>query len=169
MLVGRMRTLLWSLPALLACSSGAARASASVDAGDDAPSLLGDGAAPPDTGAPPPWDGGPLACGDAAVSLASDLLPIFDRRCAGVEGCHGAAVSTAPAVFAFLVNAPSTECPDRMKVTPGDPERSYVIDKLLGRNLCGSGNARMPLGGAPLAPAEIQRIYDWICQGAPND
>jgi hypothetical protein len=61
----------------------------------------------------------------------------------------------------------------RLRAAPGDPEHSYVIDKLTSHNLCsGSG---MPKGFGfngkwkPLPAAEIQKVYDWICAGAKND
>ena len=52
-----------------------------------------------------------------------------------------------------------------MRVTPGDPSASYLIDKLLGSNLC--IGTRMPKPPSPaLAPADIDLVSSWICHGA---
>ena len=51
---------------------------------------------------------------------------------------------------------------------PGDPEGSYVIHKLTGKNLC-APNTTMPLNKPKLPAAEVQTVYDWICEGAPNN
>jgi hypothetical protein len=50
-------------------------------------------------------------------------------------------------------------------IGPGDPEHSYVINKVTDKNVC--LGVRMPNGKTPLTAAEIQVIYDWICEGAP--
>ena len=55
-------------------------------------------------------------------------------------------------------------CGRKVWIAPGDPERSYVLDKLRGQILC--GGARMPLGKPPLDDGELSAISDWICEGA---
>jgi hypothetical protein len=66
------------------------------------------------------------------------------------------------------VNQISEECSDlRLDVKPGDPEHSYVIDKLTGRNIC--SGVPMPRGEPMLPAAQIQTLYDWICEGAPQN
>jgi hypothetical protein len=52
-------------------------------------------------------------------------------------------------------------------VVPGSPSTSYIIDKLMGTNLC--MGSQMPFGASPLSPATIQIISDWISEGAPNN
>jgi hypothetical protein len=52
-------------------------------------------------------------------------------------------------------------------VTPGDPARSYLMNKVTGVGMC-RGTQRMPIG-VPLVPSKIQTIADWICAGAQND
>jgi hypothetical protein len=102
------------------------------------------------------------------VKFARDVEPILMSGCSG-EFCHGLAMTSASRAHAFLVNQPSFECDgERPIVTPGDPDRSYLMDKVLGRNLC-AGHA-MPRGfGNRLSPDEVQTLSDWICEGAPND
>jgi hypothetical protein len=78
-------------------------------------------------------------------------------------------MTTAARAHASLVNQPSLECDDmRPLVTPGDPARSYLVDKMLDRNLC-SGHP-MPRGlGNRLSQQEIVAVTEWIREGARND
>jgi mono/diheme cytochrome c family protein len=89
------------------------------------------------------------------VSFASDVLPIFDAKCAI---CHGIAggwdASSYEAVMNTGDNAPA--------VIPGDPEGSLLAKKLLGTQEQG---AVMPPAGA-LAAQETQLILNWIAAGA---
>jgi len=66
--------------------------------------------------------------------------------------------------YAMLVNAPSTEVPSLMRVNPGQPDASYLIQKLEGRAAVG---ARMPLNQPPLPQETINVIREWIANGAP--
>ncbi len=102
------------------------------------------------------------------ASLARDVEPIFMSRCSG-EFCHGLSMTTPARTYAFLVGQYSLECDDpRALVTPGDLEHSYLVDKILGRNLC--GGHPMPRGlGNRLSPQQIRAVTDWICEGARND
>ena len=65
--------------------------------------------------------------------------------------------------YALLVNAPSTEVPSLLRVDPGDPDNSYLIQKLEGTATVG---ARMPLGGSALPPETIAVVRQWILEGA---
>jgi hypothetical protein len=47
-----------------------------------------------------------------------------------------------------------------LRVDPGHPENSFLLVKLEGPPP--DQGSRMPLTGAPLTDAEIQRIRDWI-------
>jgi hypothetical protein len=100
------------------------------------------------------------------VHLARDVQPIFMSACSG-EFCHR--LTTPSRAYAFLVNQDSVECDDsRPLVTPGDPDRSYVVDKILDRNLC-AGHP-MPRGlENRLSPDEVRTVTDWICGGALDD
>ena len=70
--------------------------------------------------------------------------------------------------YAALVNVPSREKPQLMRVKPGDPDNSYLIHKLEGGpNIL---FARMPQNGPPfLTPEQILVIRRWIQIGAPNN
>jgi len=70
--------------------------------------------------------------------------------------------------FGSLVNARSTGRPGAIRVIPGDPENSYLIQKLEGRP--GITGLRMPFNGPPyLTEGQIRIIKRWIELGARND
>jgi hypothetical protein len=101
------------------------------------------------------------------VQLARDVVPILASGCGG-EYCHGRTMMTARDAYTSLVGQPSIQCDDgRPLVAPGDPDHSYLMDKILGRNLC-AGYA-MPRGMWHITPDEIRTLRDWIAEGAPND
>ena len=55
---------------------------------------------------------------------------------------------------------------------PGDPEHSYVIQKITDANVCSGSPMPKPLTGSnwvKLPDPLIQTIYDWVCDGAKND
>jgi hypothetical protein len=58
---------------------------------------------------------------------------------------------------------PSGEEPALQRVAPGDPNKSYLIQKLEGTAATGG---RMPLNGTPLSQADINMIRQWITDGA---
>ena len=69
--------------------------------------------------------------------------------------------------FTALVNAPSRGRQGAILVVPGDPESSYLIRKLEGRDISG---VRMPQNGPPyLTSGQILVIRRWIELGAPNN
>jgi hypothetical protein len=86
-------------------------------------------------------------------------------------GCHAGA--SAPlglrlnegSSYALLVNASSVEVPALRRVQPGNPDASYLIQKLEGTAAVGS---RMPLNQPPLPAATIAVIRQWIANGAPS-
>lgn len=109
-----------------------------------------------------------VACGNpVAVSFRSDVAPLINH--CGAEGCHGGIVGqSATWPYNQLVNVAATECSDsRMIVKPGDPANSYLIQKLVGVNMC--SGVRMPRLGTPLSDTDVKKIEDWICQGAANN
>jgi hypothetical protein len=65
--------------------------------------------------------------------------------------------------YNLLVGIASTEVPSLQRVQPGDPDNSYIIQKLEGHAAVG---AQMPLGGPPLPEATIAVIRQWITDGA---
>lgn len=115
-------------------------------------------------------DGGSGGGGAATFSsLQSDFLTPSCAR----GGCHSAASASAGLVleasqsFVALVSAQSTQQAALNRVTPGDPENSYLIRKLRGD--AGISGGRMPLGGPFLSEEQIQRFVGWIDAGAANN
>jgi len=65
--------------------------------------------------------------------------------------------------YALLVNVASSEVPGTLRVSPGNPDASYIVQKLQGTNSVG---ARMPFGGPYLSQAQIDLVRGWIAAGA---
>jgi len=75
---------------------------------------------------------------------------------------------TGAGAYNALVNAPSTGKPGAIRVIPGNPDGSYLIQKLEGAP--GIVGDRMPQSGPPfLTTGQITIIREWIERGAPNN
>jgi hypothetical protein len=69
--------------------------------------------------------------------------------------------------YSALVNRPSSFRAGATLVIPGNPDDSYLIRKLEGRDITG---VRMPQNGPPhLTRGQIAVIRRWIENGAPNN
>lgn len=75
-----------------------------------------------------------------------------------------------------VVNVKSKERPDLLRVKPGDPKNSWLAHKIVGDHClfssqCVDGDCGdlMPASDQPLAPADVQKIVEWIRQGADTD
>jgi hypothetical protein len=115
------------------------------------------------------------SCGcdaSGAVSFSSVIAPRLEAACAGT-GCHSGArpkealLLTAAAAYDELVNMNSEQCSGKKLVVPGNPASSYLINKLLGVDMC-SGTV-MPKADMRLPQAEINEISAWICAGASRN
>jgi hypothetical protein len=96
-------------------------------------------------------------------AIQSDVFtPICTACHAGAGAPQGLRLDAANS-YNLLVGIPSMEVPSILRVKPGDPDNSYIIQKLEGRAAVG---ARMPFGGPPLPPATIAAIRQWIADGA---
>jgi hypothetical protein len=65
--------------------------------------------------------------------------------------------------YMSLVNVPSLEVGSIDRVEPGDPNASYLVQKIEGTAAVG---VRMPATGVPLNAASIAAIRQWITNGA---
>ena len=96
---------------------------------------------------------------------------IFTPTCARI-GCHdrigqqSQQILVAGEAYANIVNHPSVEMPNLMRIAPGDPANSYMYRKITGSGITGD---RMPQALPPLTDAQIKLVRDWIRRGAPND
>lgn len=65
--------------------------------------------------------------------------------------------------YSMIVGVPSTEDPAVLRIKPGDPDNSYLIQKIEGHAAVG---AQMPFGGPPLPAATIAVMRQWVSDGA---
>lgn len=108
---------------------------------------------------------------DPTATLTRVQNEVFTPTCAAI-GCHdplgqqqGMVLSPGRS-YASTVGKGSTESPSLMRVTPGDPNNSYLYRKITGAGITGD---RMPQGGPYLNDAQTKLVRDWIRRGAPND
>jgi hypothetical protein len=104
-----------------------------------------------------------------APTLASIQTNVFSVNCA-LSGCH---TGNTPAQglrldpgesYRNIVNVPSQYGGMLVRVIPGDPDESFLIQKLEGTQMFGD---RMPANGPPYLPlATIDVIREWIQNGA---
>jgi hypothetical protein len=120
----------------------------------------------------------------AAPSFRSDVAPVLERMCARAEGCHGNKPTDsvdldlrASGSYAQLVGVAAQARKGALRVAPGAPASSFLVDKLTGR-LGPREGKRMPIDaqtGAPIDPSPIDPGYveriltAWIAAGAPNN
>jgi hypothetical protein len=116
-------------------------------------------------------------CGEGEASepiapmLSAIQAKIFTPNCASFSSCHGGAAPQegmslqAPAAGA-IVGVASTEVPTLMRVAPGDPDASYLLEKL--ERAMPTVGVRMP-PDQPLAANKIEAIRLWIADGAQDN
>lgn len=103
---------------------------------------------------------------------------VFALSCSNFSGCHSGAnppkgLDLTGETHAKIVDVDSVEKPGTKLVAPGDPDASFLMDKILGKNLP-EGPAseqrwtRMPPTGA-LEEERIDLVRRWIAAGAKND
>jgi hypothetical protein len=120
-------------------------------------------------------NGQPLAPGGSSLPpLSADFdsiqANIFTPICSvchiGGGAPEGLRLDAADS-FNLLVGVPSTEVPSLLRVKPGDPDNSYIIQKLEGHAAVG---AQMPFGCPTTQPclttSTIAFIRQWITDGA---
>ncbi|UCD99090.1 MAG: c-type cytochrome [Chloroflexota bacterium] len=89
------------------------------------------------------------------VSFSSDVMPLFEAKCAACHGNFGGwDASTYTTVLGTGNNAPV--------IIPGDPDNSLLAQKMVGTQSI--GNIMPPAGLLP--DDEVQLILDWIAEGA---
>ena len=111
---------------------------------------------------------GPVTVNAEPVGFAKDVQPILMKYCVAchVQGGAQGDLALYPDAWRSMVGVESRQSP-LVLVDPGKPEASYLYLKLTGEHLAAQGTGeRMPSPQAPLAPAEIEVIRQWIEQGA---
>lgn len=120
----------------------------------------------------------------APRSFANDVWPILKKYQCSV--CHffaehqsGLDLFTAKNAYVGLVDKPTTNmgCMNKLRVVPGEPDKSFLIDKLRGPNrLCPQGGAQMPRAASGTDASQVVvehtdlvKIEDWIREGAKDN
>ena len=105
----------------------------------------------------------------------SRVQPIFTDNCT-FSGCH---IGSSPAegmslgagqTFGSVVNVVARELPSMNRVTPNQPDDSYLVHKVQGTHMAAGGSGhRMPEGQPPLSQSDIDLIRAWIQAGAQSN
>lgn len=104
-------------------------------------------------------------------SFATDINEMIQRRGCSSGACHGnnaggmTLTASAAANFAEIVGV-QAQSEDFLRVNPGNPDDSYIVIKVEGRQSVGQ---RMPRGQSPLDAIDLTNLRNWISNGAPNN
>lgn len=153
---------------MLVVGAAAAVTGCDVETYDDAVSRIPENTAPPPPASPPPPPPPPPPAAGFGPNFSEIQANVFDTECVG---CHSAGNASgglnleAASSYSMLVDVPSNGDPGIDRVEPGQPNNSYLVQKLEGEPSAGQ---QMP-PGAPLPQAEIDVIRQWITDGAIDD
>lgn len=114
-------------------------------------------------GGRPLEEGGDLPLAATLDSIQANVFDPFCIVCHSGAGAPQGLRLDAASSYTNLVGVPSQEAGSLMRVTPGDPDGSYLIRKLEGTNTEGG---RMPLGAPPVPQETIDYVRQWITDGA---
>lgn len=116
------------------------------------------------------------ACAGVTSTFDQIQKHVFVGRSCSRSTCHN--VAQAPhdlslevgEAHASLVGVAPTNgiaaAAGKLRVDPGNPANSFIVDKLRGRLALGEG-ARMPFGLRRLRTIDIRVVEEWIAAGAP--
>jgi hypothetical protein len=107
--------------------------------------------------------------GPAVEPRLAEIEALIFRPSCTFSSCHGDVtprenLSLVAPTFSQLVGHEATQAPGKMRVVPGRPQDSYLIEKLTSPRP--TSGARMPMGQAPLPATSIEAIRRWIEMGA---
>lgn len=103
------------------------------------------------------------------VTYAAHLEPLVIARCLS---CHTTEEPEAKLVleigtgYGEMVSRSSTQVPELLMVAPGDPEASYLWNKLTHDVEIGKGMPRTVIGSIKLPEEELALYRRWIEDGA---
>jgi mono/diheme cytochrome c family protein len=97
----------------------------------------------------------------AAVSFNTDIKPMFTSY--GCAGCHGSSGGLSVATVSSLLTGGNHGA----AIVPGNADNSNIVKKLRTATLP-FGN-KMPANGGNVSDSDLQKIKDWINQGALNN
>lgn len=130
----------------------------------------------PENGEPSEPGTGPTEPDPTAPSFAELQSSVFDASCVSSachdDGTRAGGLSLAGSSYDEIVGvepATATARDDGMLlVAPGEPDRSFLLNKLTGDLGPGDG-ALMPLTGSALPDSTIATVREWIAAGAPDN
>ena len=100
--------------------------------------------------------------GAEQVSYYTQVRPIFQVHCVG---CHQPAKAKGGYVMTDFKRLVGKGDSDVAAIHPKDAKKSLLVEMITPVD----GEAEMPVGRAPLSPADIETIKRWIAQGAADD
>ncbi|HYD41755.1 MAG TPA: hypothetical protein VEB43_13085 [Anaeromyxobacter sp.] len=135
---------------------------------------------------PPPETTCPIPVAVASPTFREHILPVLRQTCGANSAisCHGtpsprghvsyAASLTASEIHAQLLAEPANAPLDAgwRRIAPGDPARSWLLEKVTKDDPGGAGQAygnRMPLGLPNLCAPTVETIRSWVAAGAKDD
>lgn len=135
-----------------------------------------------DGGNPPAATTCPIPVAKTAPSFSADILPALQMSCgSATSSCHG---GTSPAGRIVFSGTPSSvysqlravtqSGPSWFRVNPGNPDQSWLMEKITKDNpgLTAFGQtygSRMPLGAPVVCQATVDTLRAWIQAGAANN
>ena len=115
---------------------------------------------------------------DGPVSFAQDVERFLASSC-GTNGCHGRVQANPPAKpmrldagqsYGAIVEVASAQLPSMPRITPAQPDQSYLIHKIQGTHQqAGGSGTSMPQGRAAVPQATIAMMRRWITEGAQRN
>jgi hypothetical protein len=101
-----------------------------------------------------------LATANESIDFEEQIQPILSEHC---TKCHGPEKAQAKLRLDTIAGIEAKWQADPELIVAGKPEESELYERLV---LPEDNPKRMPKGAAPLAPAQIELIANWIKQGA---
>lgn len=92
------------------------------------------------------------------VDFTRDIEPVFSKSC---NSCHGAKTQMGSLALVSSKLAMTGGVSGKV-IVPGDAANSTLYQRVAGIG----DQARMPMGGKPLPPAQVDLIRRWIAEGA---
>jgi hypothetical protein len=108
--------------------------------------------------------GGPVTADFQSIQ-DNVFTPICSKCHIGASAPEGLQLDAAHS-YNLLVGVPSAERPDLLRVNPGNPDASYMVQKI--ENAPGIIGGQMPLMETPLSQATMDAIRQWVTNGAPK-
>jgi hypothetical protein len=107
------------------------------------------------------------------LRYSPDIAPIFEASCAschgGAEPLAGLSLDSADGITATALGVASDGMPSMKRISAARPGGSYLVYKILGDAIISGLPMPCSFDGAaaaPLSPAQMQEISDWIAGGA---